>query len=72
MHSESLKRETLLGNLLKPGKIAVMALADNGSPLSSVLGVNTVGVVGVTLAFDISSHTKWVCLVMDSSSWYLA
>ena len=61
VHWESPKSEILLGSLLNPGKIDVMSLASSNSPLSSVLGVETVGDVGVTLAFAMSSRTEWVC-----------
>ena len=47
---ESPKSEILLGSLLNPGKIEVISLVSSRSPLSSVLGVETVGDVGVTLA----------------------
>ena len=57
VHWESPKRETLLGSLLNPGIMEVIALASSRRPLSSVLGVEIVGEVGVTLALDISSQT---------------
>ena len=60
VHWESPKREILLGSLVNPGKIEVMSLASNRSPLSSVLGVETVGDVGVTPALAMRSLTEWV------------
>ena len=61
VHWESPKSEILLGSLLNPGKMEVISLVSNRSPLSSVLGVETVGDVGVTLALAMRSRTEWVC-----------
>ena len=44
--------------------MAVMALASSSSPLNSVLGEDTVRLVGVTLASLSSRHTKSVCSTM--------
>ena len=57
VHWESPKREILLGSLVNPGKIEVMSLARMSIPLNSVLGVVTVGDVGVTLALAMRSRT---------------
>ena len=70
VHWESPNREILLGSLLNPGRIEVMSLVSSSSPLSSVLGVETVGDVGVTLALAMRSQTEWVSLLWGfSSSW---
>ena len=58
LHWESPKSEILVGILLNPGKMEVISLVSSSSPLSSVLGVETVGDEGVTLALAMSSRTE--------------